>query len=596
MRNAFVVLASTCLLLAGASIAGATGTEEAAGTEGPIEISWLGVGAAEIYEDGGSIQTAIEERFGVTLNVHNDANRSETIPLKIAAGDHADAIFTFGLNMDELYNTGAFRSIPVDMVREHAPLFAATMDAISSAAWLATAVPGNTSELRGFPRHWAHQAGAQRMPVIRLDWAEQVNGLDELGLTYGKESKWGDPEGMNDVTPHRPDTFFQTYDTVNITDLEEVLQRIVDADPVGGGRTIGMSAWNRPGRPCYWWAWGRLCQPYSVSAEPLYIQAMPDGSAAPVHILPGVKEALKTAQRMYHRGILDPETPVVDRNQLADKIAQGVLAFGNRASDVTCYSRPDYETTSQGSLCFQLQSDPTAKWVQIHAVTAPDGSYGLRHENPALPLSPPFEWFVVRHDVSDEKLARILQIYDWINFDCEGVTLGRYGIEGTHYTVEGPALCNGSEFAKAGGRLVRSQAQIEAPNTIGLYMFTHHSHPVHMLSYTGSNPDWPVPIAKEWQRCHNPGGECAEAAIIRMYKEDVFKETDYDALWSQLVGQLEAIHSEFFYRHIVSDADIDAEWPGYVETWKKAGGQKLLDELAKLDYTVADLMAGNVSR
>ena len=87
MRNAFAALASTCLLLAGVSIAGATGTEEAAGTEGPIEISWLGVGAAEIYEDGGPIQTAIEERFGVTLNVHNDANRSETIPLKIAAGE-----------------------------------------------------------------------------------------------------------------------------------------------------------------------------------------------------------------------------------------------------------------------------------------------------------------------------------------------------------------------------------------------------------------------------------------------------------------------------------------------------------------------------
>ena len=47
---------------------------------------------------------------------------------------------------------------------------------------------------------------------------------------------------------------------------------------------------------------------------------------------------------------------------------------------------------------------------------------------------------------------------------------------------------------------------------------------------------------------------------------------------------------------IISDVDVDDVWDDYVSEWLAAGGLALHDELAKLDYTVADLMAGTVER
>ena len=47
---------------------------------------------------------------------------------------------------------------------------------------------------------------------------------------------------------------------------------------------------------------------------------------------------------------------------------------------------------------------------------------------------------------------------------------------------------------------------------------------------------------------------------------------------------------------ITSDVDVDDVWDDYVAEWLAAGGRALHDELARLDYTVADLVAGRVRR
>ena len=47
---------------------------------------------------------------------------------------------------------------------------------------------------------------------------------------------------------------------------------------------------------------------------------------------------------------------------------------------------------------------------------------------------------------------------------------------------------------------------------------------------------------------------------------------------------------------ITSDVDVDDAWDDDVAEWLAAGGPELHDELAKLAYTVADLVAGRVPR
>ena len=279
------------------------------------------------------------------------------------------------------------------------------------------------------------------------------------------------------------------------------------------------------------------------------------------------------------------------------RVAAGVVAVSNRYV-VTCLDQRTLELGGGRPPCDAFRAYPDSKWLRFHAVTAPDGTYGLRHENKALPLSHPGEWFVVRHDVPDGKLARILQIYDWVNFNCEGRLLTQYGVDGEHYTREGGAICSedGADFARDGFvRLTAAGAGQAVANTVGLDFYNHTSFPRRVYGYEGHAPDWPVPAYREWERCHGPGGRCTEH-LIRMYQEDVLGETRFDELTTRYRGPLESIHGQFFYRMITSAVDVDDAWDDYVAEWLAAGGQALHDELARLDYTVADLVAGRARR
>ena len=67
----------------------------------------------------------------------------------------------------------------------------------------------------------------------------------------------------------------------------------------------------------------------------------------------------------------------------------------------------------------------------------------------------------------------------------------------------------------------------------------------------------------------------------------------YHRAWG-ILCQAYGVSSEPWWVH--ADVDVDDVWDDYVAEWLAAGGQALHDELAKLDYTVADLVAGRVRR
>ncbi|MDD9987795.1 MAG: hypothetical protein OXQ31_16090 [Spirochaetaceae bacterium] len=429
------VLAVTALMV-GACTAGTAGEAGSGDPGAPMEITWLSLRAGRVQPDG-PIQRAIEERFDVRLTNFTQGVGGPTVDVMIGADGHPDAMYTWA-DHDTWFEAGAYRTITQDMIRAHAPLLAGTLDDLGHAAWLLTAVPGTDGdELRGIPRHSVHQAGAQNMPAIRYDWFEQAGMTGPLGIGQDRISTFESREGVVDVNPVlAPGHFFVSYHTITIPDLEEALERIVSLDPAGGGRTIGMTSSNRVGRPCYHRAWGILCQAYGVSSEPWWVHADADGNGVIAHVAAGVRSALRDLQRWWRKGLLDPDTPMVDRAAMDARVAAGVVAVSNRYV-VTCLDQRTLELGGGRPPCDAFRAYPDSKWLRFHAVTAPDGTYGLRHENKALPLSHPGEWFVVRHDVPDGKLARILQIYDWVNFNCEGRLLTQYGVDGEHYTQRG---------------------------------------------------------------------------------------------------------------------------------------------------------------
>ena len=74
-----------------------------------------------------------------------------------------------------------------------------------------------------------------------------------------------------------------------------------------------------------------------------------------------------------------------------------------------------------------MESDPDAKILTTAPVYGPTGLRGVRQWSPVSALN--YEFYIA-NDVTDEELARILQIFDHINYDMDAVVFSRFGVEG----------------------------------------------------------------------------------------------------------------------------------------------------------------------
>lgn len=154
--------------------------QQVATTAEPMEISWFGLYGAEI-QDGNEVQQHLEELFDVTLvNKQIDYKDREKINLMIASGEHTDYTYAF-VNMVDFFTKGAFRSIPRDMIREHAPGYTAWLDASGPVAWHLGLVPGSEDEYMGLVRALDYKIGTTYEPFFRLDYLEAV-GVEVPGL------------------------------------------------------------------------------------------------------------------------------------------------------------------------------------------------------------------------------------------------------------------------------------------------------------------------------------------------------------------------------------------------------------------------------
>jgi hypothetical protein len=120
----------------------------------------------------------------------------------------------------------------------------------------------------------------------------------------------------------------------------------------------------------------------------------------------------------------------------------------------------------------------------------PDGTRGVGPTRPEHPFTPIRSW-MVRIDVSDEKLAQILTLFDAMSFDPETYISARYGQEGTDYSWEG------APYASAVNEVYRSAPAIKITTDVilndvvkPLYAFGSGV----LLEYAENNGEWqPVP-------------------------------------------------------------------------------------------------------
>ena len=242
-------------------------------------------------------------------------------------------------------------------------------------------------------------------------------------------------------------------------------------------------------------------------------------------------------------------------------------------------------TTAAGMRLGVVPGGPEIGWFQVHwnilgpnqpamevlnrrpearlLITPPEiGPYldsGVGGLGTVLPYNPARMW-VIGAQVSDEKLAAILQIFEYITFDTEAFVLTSVGIAGDHFEWAGePYNSLIVRDANMTNRALRSGAFV-------LHTFINLAE--RDIFFLGDNA--------VIRYSSSPMGR---DAVIPPHREDVFGDfaLQYAALTAQYGRELFRIRQSFFSSAIRGEIDIDAMWDWYIDELHNNGLLQFLD-------------------
>ena len=556
-------------------------------TDEHMTISWGGL-TSDLAEEGNAIQEFLEDKFNVTIVTKGVSRSDENAKqLFMSSGEYPEAFYTW-IDMVDWYHKGAFRNIPRDMIETYAPLHSAYRSQQGPLAWGVSLAPGTTDEYMNIPRgeHYQHHCDATL--IMRLDWLEQI-GINPTELDP-KAPGWDRAGEFVDLgEPTAPDTYFWWAGHLDWDEMEAAMYGFRDADFNGNGQrdeipygTIGDHGGFQ----------GREWLYHSGPAVPFWAYGLNDvdnyldietGLTVKVDIASQSREALKILQRWFADGILDPALPAVGRNEWRQQVRAGLVGMWARGPcGLAAF-------TGGNDDCTIIRADavPDARFVTMLPAYGPTGEMRCQWDNRSTVLNP-HEGFSVKTGVSDEKLARILQMYDYINHDPEGVLAVGYGVGGP--------FAEDQNYAWLGTPGDCSVAQL-----VGTPTLERHSNGTSLVytAYSWHDLFWQCPQMKPGIPIEAAGGATINSAqgfnwammlrepypmeiAVRDHREDIFNRTEYVKLWARYGGNLQTFREETWWKWVTdSSIDIDAEWPGFVEQWLANGGQEVIDELQK---------------
>ena len=463
---------------------------------------------------------------------------------------------TCTLRRRDYYLQGVFRSIPKEMIVEHVPSMAAWLDSMGPAAGMYGLVPGKEDEYMGLVRSYDYAGGVSYFPVFRLDWLEKIDMAPaELihagaGISEGK-TYWT-------KTPYTFAEFEKILYAFRNEDLDG--NGMADTIPYATDSTIGSRGLHM------------LLTMFGLNGVDNYDD---DGTAVKMAVHPSLKEALKAGQRWYRDGIIDSELPTVSKEQRDNKIISGLAgAYTSAPVYVASGANPSGENWLPHPL---YARDASAKAVMTPVPVGPDGTHtGYAKAGGTLPIDARQIMFMVSRRVDDAKLAKILDIVEYTNWDPEGRIYAYFGWPGVHFNWTGEPFKSPVQYTEEYGR----------GGTTGIlyYPYMNFYRELHLMYVS--------PEQAPLQAYFGEGGE-GGAIAVPSYREDLFSETDYATVWAEYAGALDTVRDEFIWEAITGDLEIDAAWDSYREKWLQAGGNEVHAEMAKMPI-VAELRKGNV--
>ena len=543
----FVLVLSFSVLAAMDVAAGGNGGQTGAG-EKPMEIVWL-----EGYPEG--VETSwfeeeIERKFNVDIVLNgvrtNDPERQAAM---MASGDIPDC-GAFRGQPYELWLDGITRSIPKAMMLKHAPNYAKLFDQYPI-GWLILRSPDNDDEyvaLTGF------NAGVGFGPWtlgFRVDWAKKV-GVELPGYDKGKVAL----DNVGEV-------YFYDYD-VTLDWLEDLLVKFRDGDPDGNGKRDTIPYWGMWNKKIL--TWGAITGAFDVNVAYSYFNHMVDGKFYMRDISPKYKEFLKHMAKWYKMDLIDKEWPTLTHHKAREKAVAGMLAVWTIDWD---HIDPNGDKTYPPSGVLGPEDvQAGAEVVMLPPVVGPNGEQGAPVYDPMAPLGG-YPW-EIGNQVTDEKLAKILEIFDYMWLFSDEVWIQRtYGKPGVHFDWEGQPMAS---------RPIRREFENvpEGYPKLGQFPSGYPGFDMGERSTTFRLIKKLAAAKKKYVF-----SDYGEKNTLRPYKYDVFGETKIPDLNLKYRAVLDTLYDEFMLKAIQGEIDIDAEWDNYVAKWRQSGGDAITAEWMK---------------
>lgn len=511
-----------------------------------LEISFstsLGVNATELTDN--PVISWLEEKYNITIELvrilQTDAEQTN---LLLAAGDAPDA-FYFYKDPAEMAKQGIIRSIPEEMIREHAPDIAAFMDE-NPVGWTMSRMPdvenggfieGEYARLTGYTDE---SGSAGWINVFRKDW------LDNLSIGY--------PGPLTEIS----DGVYWCEEGYTLEQFTDIVKAFTDGDPDGNGQkdTLGMS-----NTPSFVHSWGALMGAFGLGSwQGNFISA--DGTKTRWDVSDEYRDFLAYISEMAQLGYMDSEAPTMTLAMQWEKYSSGQLGW---VSTYLGYADPLYSTRPPMNV---LENAPNAEVLITAPTSGPGGQSTIKFGDNKYA-----QGVMISKDVDDAKLARILRIQNDMAFDDETFVKTYFGEPGLAFDWEGEEW-NSKAVAKT-DLTENEKAAYNGPlGTISFY-------PPEMNKYRWTST---VKTMADFFEYSAAGQKMLKH--FNDFDDYDYLYTDELAEWNEKYLSEWQLISDTYYADAVTGGNVEATWDQYIADMKaNAGLEERLELMAKLKTT-----------
>lgn len=497
-------------------------------------ISWISNNCGQI-EEGNIAQKMIEEKLNIKLTTKKvDILQQQQVDLMLASGEMPDCGWIISKAPADLYDQGLTRSIPKKMIEKYAPSYTKLLNE-NPLGWKMFLDKGKTDEYITLTGYHANNADSlSYISTYRLDWLENV------GIKPNGKLVQADSAGRVFIAtePFTQDQFVK------------ILEAFTKSDPDKNGKddTYGMAACVTKNI-----AWAPFMGMFGIQDGGSVLE---DGKAKNYYVTKAYKDFLKFANDLYKKGYIDKEFPTLNNTKMWEKVESEKAGY---SSTMVAYTNATLDVYAHRPPQAMLLKNPKAKVL----ITPPELGANNKGGTRAYTFTNFAYYFYVNKKVDDDKLAKILQMFDYINFDKDAKFFLRYGKEGEHFTWSGTP--NDSTPKMKDG----------IKNGANTGFFSYNSNYIADAEMKKILEDSQNRKVADLAR-----GEWAKY-LWKPYKMDVLGQTKYDEYSKQLGNTINTLVDEFFCKAIVGEIDIDKEWDKYVKQVYDAGYAKMEEDLNK---------------